>query len=154
MHERRAGTAALLVSDVAARSPDWPYPFRRLGVLARAAGETAEAVKWLRAATKIAPHDVFSWVELGHALKETGDTRGAIESLERIPLSARSVAVHLRLGRMHLLLDHSAEHARASFARAWRASSGFALEAAQKQALKAQKGGGLSGMAVRGAPAS
>ena len=32
--------------------------------------------------------------------------------------------------------------------------AGFALEAAQKQALKAQKGGGLSGMAVRGAPAS
>ena len=72
--------------------------------------------------------------ELSTALHAMGDTRAAIEALGHVPPESRSIAIHLRLGRMHLALvnnhDASPRAARDAFAAAWVASP-FCLEAAR-----------------------
>ena len=83
--ERRAGDdaqpALLALTQL---HPHWGLGWRKLSALRREGlgGEgvpaDAEALGWLRQATRLAPHDVFAWLELGHALKASGDVRGAL----------------------------------------------------------------------------
>ena len=84
---RRAGdveTARRHLTQLIARSPDWSYPFQRLGVLERDQGRAKEGVRLLRIATDLTAHDVFSWMELGHSLKALADTRGAIDAFREV----------------------------------------------------------------------
>ena len=71
----------------------WAFPARRLAELARGRREPQEAVRLLRYATSLAPHDVFGWAELGEVLREMSDDRGALaaylEARRRHPTMAR-----------------------------------------------------------------
>lgn len=63
--------------------PQWAYPLRRHAAVARELGRQAEAIGLLRSATRLAAHDVFAWVDLGHVLKQTGDTKGALAAYKQ-----------------------------------------------------------------------
>ena len=62
--------------------PRWALPLRKLGELFRAHHDTDLAAQMLRRAVERAPHDVWSWVALGHILKERDDVRGALRAFK------------------------------------------------------------------------
>ncbi len=63
--------------------PEWAWAWRRLAALRRerpGGVADAQSVDWLRRATRLAPYDVFAWMELGDTLRAGNDARGALHA--------------------------------------------------------------------------
>lgn len=97
---------------------------RRLGAVRRAADAARDARRWPEAASgyrtylEASPTATAIWVQLGHALKESGDREGAERSYRAaIALAPDDADAHLHLGHALKLLGRSGEAAEA-YARA------------------------------------
>ena len=97
--------------------PSWALPWRRLG-LAKLAGRkgdaegaskrsrsAADAIASLRRATALAPHDVFAWLDLGNALKDKGDVRGALAAYKEVQARHPAMSAIRRLQQWMLAAE-------------------------------------------------
>jgi Flp pilus assembly protein TadD len=78
MHEGRFRDALYALRDVAKADPRNPYAYHFMGVVLYELGELEPARDAYRAATRLAPAYLGARVNLAHALRMLGDTRGAI----------------------------------------------------------------------------
>ena len=75
----QAGYASLV-----AKRPEWAFPHQRLGDLAfRKLDDKRGGIGLLRLAADKHVFDVFSWVALGHALRESSETRSALSAFKQ-----------------------------------------------------------------------
>jgi tetratricopeptide (TPR) repeat protein len=76
--------ARRVLNELLTLVPDWGFPYQRLGKLEVEHGDSQDGARLIRVATEVAPHDVFSWIELGHALRQAGDTRAALSAFKEV----------------------------------------------------------------------
>jgi cytochrome c-type biogenesis protein CcmH/NrfG len=97
--------ALLALRTVLRQNPDNPYAFDLLGTAFFEAHKFAEAADAYRAAVRIAPDFLGARVGLSHALRVSGDARGALEAakaaLARFPKDGES---HHAAGLAHAAL--------------------------------------------------
>jgi len=61
-----------------------PWVYRNLGAVLAKQGRFAEALPYLKKATELNPEDERSWLGLGKALEDTGDSHGADEAYRHV----------------------------------------------------------------------
>ena len=94
-----------ILSDMVGRHGEDAVPLYDLGQILLRQGKAAEAMKYLRRASRISPGDAAIHHGLGNALAATGDTRAAMTEFRRaIEISPCLVGAHSNLGTAYLQL--------------------------------------------------
>lgn len=111
----RAGRHAEALAMIQARPAGAPEDAAMMalhGLSLAALGRAGEAVGCFRRATELQPGDAGHWINLGNALRESGDNAAAIDALESaVARGASGPELDLNLGLAYLQANRMAEAA-------------------------------------------